>query len=79
MSTFRPSLELDFTERDPLRSSEEKQELDEQVIVVDGNTSGYEPSLVSALFRTFWRSLLLGALLKLVQTLLVFVSPQILK
>ena len=39
----------------------------------------YEPSLTSALLKTFWVPLLLSGLLKLVNDLTVFVAPQLLK
>lgn len=38
-----------------------------------------EPSLVLALSRTFWVIFLSSAMIKLVQDLLTFVNPQILK
>ena len=38
-----------------------------------------QPSLVLSLGATFWRMFLFGSFLKLVQDLLIFVNPQILK
>ena len=38
-----------------------------------------QPSLVRTLVATFWRLFLFGSFLKLVQDVLVFVNPQILK
>ena len=69
------SSDEDFTEKDPLRIEEEG-EL--EAMIVDGSEE-YEPSLIAALFRTFWRSLMAGAVLKLMQDILVFVNPQILR
>ncbi len=37
------------------------------------------PSLVRALFKTFWRIFLISGLFKLSQDLLAFVSPQLLR
>ncbi len=54
------------------------------LLLVGGETSvprdrGSRPSLVRALGKSFWRVLLISAVFKLVQDLLSFVSPQLLK
>ncbi|GAV03418.1 hypothetical protein RvY_13844 [Ramazzottius varieornatus] len=39
----------------------------------------YQPSLTKALFKTFWSPLLMGAVLKLANDMVIFIAPQILR